>query len=313
MNFINRLRYYFTNNPTAYKSEFILLFCSLVWGFSFPSVKLALNYMSPNAFIFFRFFVTFIIFYAVYRKRIKTFKRVDVIRGIILGGFLFVGFLSQTIGLIYTTSANSAFITGTNLILIPFVQIIIIKIKPKFENIIGVIIVMFGIYILSDIQNTRLNIGDFITMICAVAFAFHIVYLDKYSNISDTLPLIYGQYLAMTVLSFLSLVFFEYLWLGQFKFEYNHFLLFSIVFNGIFSTFIALFLAMRFQKYTTPIRAGLIYNMEQVFAVIFAFFLISEMLSKNQIIGAFIILAGLLFSEFYSEIKRRFKRETPVY
>lgn len=264
--------------------------------------------MSPNAFIFFRFFLTLLIFLAVYRKRIKTYKRVDVTRGVILGGFLFVGFLAQTIGLIYTSSANSAFITGTNLMLIPFVQIIIIKIKPKFENIIGIVIVMFGIFILSDVQHTSLNFGDFVTMICAVAFSFHIVYLDKYSHISDTMPLIYGQYLAMTVLSFLSMFFFEHLWLGQFKFEYNHFLLFSIVFNGIFSTFIALFLAMRFQKYTTPVRAGLIYNMEQVFAVIFAFFLISEMLSKNQIIGAFIILGGLLFSEFYSEIKRRLNK-----
>jgi drug/metabolite transporter (DMT)-like permease len=307
LNYIRRLRYYFTSNPTAYKSEFILLFCSLVWGFSFPSVKLALNYMSPNAFIFFRFFITLSIFLAVYRKRIKTFKPVEVKRGVILGCFLFVGFLTQTIGLLYTSSANSAFITGTNLILIPIVQIIIIKIKPKFENIIGIAIVMFGIYILSDVQNTQLNYGDFITMICSVAFAFHIVYLDKYSHISDTMPLIYGQYLAMTILSFLSMLFFEYLWIGQFKFEYNNFLLFSIVFNGIFSTFIALFLAMRFQKYTTPVRAGLIYNMEQVFAVIFAFFLISEMLSKNQIIGALIILVGLLFSEFYSEIKRRFQ------
>jgi drug/metabolite transporter (DMT)-like permease len=265
--------------------------------------------MSPNAFIFFRFFVTIVIFYTVYKKRIKTFKIIDVKRGIILGGFLFIGFLSQTIGLIYTSSANSAFITGTNLILIPFIQIIIIKVKPKVENVIGIIIVMFGIYILSDIRNTSLNFGDFVTMICAVAFSFHIVYLDKYSHLSDTLPLIYGQYLAMTVLSFISMVFFEHLWLGQFRFEYNNFLLFSIVFNGIFSTFIALFLAMRFQKYTTPVRAGLIYNMEQVFAVIFAYFLISEILNKNQIAGAIIILLGLLFSEFYSEIKRRFSKE----
>jgi drug/metabolite transporter (DMT)-like permease len=261
--------------------------------------------MSPNAFIFFRFFLTLIIFYAAYRKRIKEFKKPDVINGVILGVFLFVGFLSQTVGLLHTTSANSAFITGTYLILIPFVQIIVVKIKPKPENIIGVMIVMVGIYFLSDIQNTDLNFGDFITMICSVAFAYHIVYLDKYSKISDTLPLIYGQYLAMTVLSFLSLILFEGYWTNSFKFEFNWFLIFSIVFNGIFSTFIALFLAMKFQKYTTPIRAGLIYNMEQVFAVMFGYFIISEYLKGNQILGAIIILAGLLFSEFYQEIRKR--------
>jgi len=309
MNVIHKARYFFNENPTQYKSEFILLFCSLVWGFSFPSVKMALNYMSPNAFIFFRFFVTMIIFYGAYRKRIKEFKREDVKNGVILGIFLFIGFLSQTVGLIHTTSANSAFITGTYLILIPIVQIMVIKVRPKIENIIGVLIVIAGIYILSDVQNTDLNFGDFITMICSVAFAYHIVYLDKYSRISDTLALIYGQYLAMTVLSFLSLILLEGFWTNTFRVEFNWFLIFSIIFNGIFSTFIALFLAMKFQKYTTPIRAGLIYNMEQVFAVIFAYFLISEYLKGNQILGALIILAGILFSEFYQEIRKKFVNE----
>ena len=309
MNYFKKLRYYFTASPTAFKSEFILLSCSLVWGFSFPSVKLALNYMSPNAFIFFRFFVTILIFYAFYRKQIKSYKRVDVKRGVILGIFLFIGFLTQTVGLSYTSSANSAFITGTYLILIPIIQIAVLKIKPRFENIIGIAIVICGIYILSDIRNSSLNFGDFITMICSVAFAYHIVYLDKYSHISDTMPLIYGQYLAMTVLSFLSMIFVEHFWMNDLRFVYNNFLLFSVVFNGIFSTFIALFLAMRFQKYTTPVRAGLIYNMEQVFAVIFAYFLISEVLTAGQILGAAIILCGLLFSEFYSEIKKRLNKQ----
>ena len=305
MNAIIRLKNYFSSNPTQYKSEVILLICSLVWGFSFPSVKIALNYMSPNAFIFFRFFLTVIIFYGFYRGRIKEFKKDDVRKGIILGIFLFLGFVSQTVGLQHTPSANSAFITGTYLVLIPFVQIMVIKVKPKVENVIGVIIVMFGIYILSDIKNTELNFGDIITMICSVAFAYHIVYLDKYSRDSDALPLIWGQYLAMAVLSLFSLVFIEHLWLDSFKAEFNWFLVFSIVFNGIFSTFIALFLAIKFQKYTTPIRAGLIYNMEQVFAVVFGFILISELLSGNQIVGALIILIGFIFSEFYQEIKKK--------
>jgi len=305
LNFISRTRNYFVNNPTKYKSEFILLFCAFVWGFSFPSVKLALDYSSPNAFIFFRFFLTIIIFYLFYKKRIKKFKKQDVKYGIILGTYLFVGFISQTVGMMFTSAANSAFITGINIILIPFTQVLIIKVKPKIENIIGIFIVIIGIYVLSNIRTTQLNIGDLITIACAFTFSIHIVYLDKYSRISDTLALIYGQYLTMTVLSFLSMFFVEYLWLDSFKFEFSPFLIFSIVFNGIFSTFLALYLAMRFQKYTTPVRAGLIYNMEQVFAVIFAYLLINEVLARHQIIGALIILTGLLFSEFYSEIKRR--------
>lgn len=303
MNLYQKTRYFFAENPTQYKSEFILLFCAIVWGISFPSVKLALAYISPNAFIFLRFFVTLAVFYVFYREKIRNFGKRDVIHGIILGVYLFIGFIAQTIGLLHTTAANSAFITGTNLILIPFVQFAVIRIKPKVENIIGVIIVMIGIYILSDLQRTSMNWGDFVTIFCAVAFAFHIVYLHKYSKESPALPLIYGQYLSMTVLSFISMIIFEVIIIGNLKFEYSNILLFSVVFNGIFSTFIAFVLAIKFQKYTTPIRAGLIYNMEQVFAVIFSFIIISEILTFNQVIGSVVILSGLLISEFYSIIK----------
>lgn len=305
-NLFGRIRHYYTDNPTNYKSEFLLLLCAFVWGFSFPSVKIALDYSSPNAFIFFRFFLTLIVFYAFYRKRIKQFERKAVYQGVILGFFLFAGFVTQTFGLKFTSASNSAFITGTYLVLVPFIQMAIIKVKPKFENIIGIAIVIAGVYILSDISGSRLNSGDLITVICSVAFAFHIVYLDKFSRVSDTLALIWGQYFAMTLFSFLSLIFVEHMWLGTFKLEFNSFMIFSTVFNGIFSTFIALYIAMRFQKYTTPVRAGLVYNMEQVFAVIFSYFMLSEVLSLNQVTGAALILSGLLFSEFYQGIRRKF-------
>ncbi len=297
---------YFTDNPTNYKSEFLLLLCAFVWGFSFPSVKIALDYASPNAFIFFRFFLTLIVFYVFYRKRIKKFEKKAVYQGVILGFFLFAGFVTQTFGLKFTSASNSAFITGTYLVLVPFIQMAVIKVKPKFENIIGIAIVIAGVYVLSGIRDSELNFGDLITVICSVAFAFHIVYLDKFSRESDTLALIWGQYFAMTLFSFLSLIFIEYLWLGSFKLELNSFMIFSTAFNGIFSTFIALYIAMRFQRYTTPVRAGLVYNMEQVFAVIFSYFMLSEVLSVNQLTGAALILGGLLFSEFYQGIRRKF-------
>lgn len=294
------------NNRKQYQSEFILLFCSLVWGFSFPSVKIALNYISPNAFIFFRFAFTIILFIIIFQKKIRSADKKSIKYGFILGAFLFVGFVTQTIGLKHTTASNSAFITGTNLILIPFVQLIVIKTKPKSENIIGIIIVVAGLFFLTEIKNAKFNFGDFITLFCAVAFAFHIVFLDLFSKKGETISLIYGQYISMTLLSFIYLIFYEIPFSGSFKFVHSEFLYFSIIFNGLFSTFIALFLAMKYQKFTTPVRAGLIYNMEQVFAVFFSYLLLSEILSSNQIVGAVFMILGLAYSEFYAEIRNKF-------
>ena len=73
--------------------------------------------------------------------------------------------------------------------------------------------------------------------------------------------------------------------------------------NSIFANYIGLIISFKYQKDTTPVRAGLIYNMEQIFAVFFAYIFISEIMTLKQVIGALIMIFGLLISEFYSIIK----------
>ena len=136
-------------NP-QYKAEFLIFFVSITWGLSFPLVKIGLNYSSPIFYVFVRFLITTIIFCAIYHKRLNKINFSDFKYGIYIGIFLFVGYVTQTIGLKYTTAANSAFITGTNIVFLPFTQLLIIKTRPKFENVLGIIIVLLGLYYLTD-------------------------------------------------------------------------------------------------------------------------------------------------------------------
>jgi drug/metabolite transporter (DMT)-like permease len=222
---------------------------------------------------------------------------------LILGVFLFAGFLAQTIGLKYTTASKSAFITGTNIALLPFVQMLIIRTKPNLGNVIGIIIVLFGLYFLTELKSVNINIGDTVTLLCAVAFAFHIVYLDKYSKKSEAISLVLGQYVAMLVLSFLYMIVFEGLIFNDLIFKLNANSIFIIIFTSFFSTFLAFYLAIKYQKFVTPVRAGLIYNMEQVTAVISAYIILNEIMNFNQIIGAVIMTIGLIISEIFTKFK----------
>jgi drug/metabolite transporter (DMT)-like permease len=268
-------------------------------------IKIGLEYSPPFTFVFIRFFITLIIFTIIFYKKIVKFKFVDVKYGIYLGIFLFIGFITQTTGLKYTTASNSAFITGTNIVLLPFAQILILKTKPKFENILGIAIVTIGLYFLTNIKGTETNIGDLITIFCAISFAFYIVYLDKFSVRSDTNALIYGQFIATTFLSLLSVLFFENYFFGDIKFVLSNTLIGSLIYNAIFNTFIGLLLSTRYQKFTTPVRAGLIYNMEQFFAVITAYFILNELMTGTQLFGAGIMIIGVIVSEFYYLIFRK--------
>lgn len=268
-------------------------------------IKIGLEFSPPFTFVFIRFFVTLIIFSIFFYKKILKFKFNEVRYGVYLGIFLFIGFITQTTGLIFTTASNSAFITGTNIVLLPFAQILIIKTKPKFENILGIIIVVIGLYFLTNIKSDNINTGDLLTVFCAISFAFYIVLLDKFSEKADTNALIFGQFVATTFLSLLSVLFLEKYFFGDIAFTLNYTLVGSLIYNSIFNTFLGLFLSTRYQKFTSPVRAGLIYNMEQVFAVIAAYFILKELFTGTQIIGAVIMIIGVVISEFYNIIFRK--------
>lgn len=293
----------------TYKAEIILFIVTFSWGLSFPLIKISLNFISPGLFIFIRFFITFVVFIILFRKKIDFKKISEWKYGLILGIFLFAGFAFQTLGLKFTSASKSAFITGTALAVIPFAQYIIIKTKPKAENVFGGIIVMIGLYILSEAYFTIPNIGDILTLICAISFALHIVYLDKYSQTINFNYLVFGQFLTMMVLSLVFMLVSEVFVTNELFISINTLLIFTLAYASLFSTLISIILMTKYQKLTTPLRAGIIYNMESIFAVFFAFIILGEILNFNQIIGAVIMLTGLLISEFYGFVKFKLSHE----
>ncbi len=290
----------------TYKAELILFTITFSWGLSFPLIKISLNFISPFFFLFVRFFLTVLLFYFIFRNKIvlKDFDKWK--EGIILGIFLFSGFAFQTIGLKYTTASKSAFITGTAIVLIPFVQYLILKIKPKPENITGGLIVLAGLYILSEAYITVPNFGDILTVLCSVSFAVHIVLLNKFTTESNFYYMAFGQFLTMAVLSFFFLIIFEIEIYDEFKIEINSTLVITLVYSSLIATLASIILITKYQQETTPLRAGIIYSMESVFAVFFAFIILGEILNLNQIKGALLMILGLLISEFYGYIKYKF-------
>jgi drug/metabolite transporter (DMT)-like permease len=55
--------------------------------------------------------------------------------------------------------------------------------------------------------------------------------------------------------------------------------------TAVFSTVIAFWVQAHFQRYSTPTRAVLIYNLEPVFSALFALWLLHETFSANVIFG----------------------------
>jgi drug/metabolite transporter (DMT)-like permease len=278
-------------NPRT-KAEFYLLSITFIWGSTFVLSKYLLGYITPLAYIGIRFSIAALLFSLIFFKQIRTLSKGAAIKGGILGALLFSGFAAQTIGLQYTTASKSAFITGMMVVFTPICQLIIERRPPKVGNIIGVVLVTIGLYLLTSPAGSEFNVGDALNLLCALTFGLYIVYLDVFSKGLDTAQLTFMQFVATAALGLVGAGLFEHVsvQLGSEPVLVLGYLI-------VFATIIALYIQVRFQKDTTPTRSAIIFSIEPVIAAVFAYLTLGEVLGTLGVIGGGLIVGGLLISE----------------
>jgi drug/metabolite transporter (DMT)-like permease len=267
------------------KAELALLGVTVFWGFTFPAMKVSLDYLPPILFLAYRFGLAFLIMLFLFGRRVlkrETFKE-----GFILGLTLFFGHGFQIVGLKYTTASNSAFITSLYVVFTPFIAYFLIGERVTRRDLTSLILAVIGLYLISG-AGTSINYGDFLTLLCALSFAFQIVLVHKFGE-KDYLSLNFWQLFWNFVLSLLFALFFEepvfprdiVPWLG-------------ILYTAVFATVIAFTVQLKYQRYTTAQRAALIYSSEPVFGSLAAYLTLGETLSLRGYLGATLIMSGIL-------------------
>lgn len=274
------------------KAELLLLVLTFIWGATFPLVKTALNYSSPFVFVIIRFGLAALVFWLIFSKNIRLREKAVLKAGAIIGVFLFLGYAFQTMGLKYTAASKSAFITGLFVVMIPPLSFVILKEKMRIFSVIGVILAVSGLYLLTRPKGSEFNVGDLLTFFCAVSFSLQVIFVQIYTKRYDFFTLTLVQILVTTLLSFP----FMFL-LGGIKLVYHPHLLWAILVCAILATALALYIQNRMQRDTTAVKAALIYAMEPVFAAVFSYLLLGEILGWLGILGGGLILSGMLCSE----------------
>jgi drug/metabolite transporter (DMT)-like permease len=293
-----------------YTGEVALIFNTLIWGGTFALIKNALTDISPVLFVGLRFGLATLLFLPFVYKHLKNTNRRTLIAGSILGVFYFSGFITQTIGLNLTTATKSGFITGTFVVFIPILQLAIEKRKPKWFNLVGVGFVLVGLVMLSSKGNnvfeffeqigSDFNLGDFFTLICALLFAFQVVYVDIFTKKYDYLPMVFTQLLITGLGGILISIILSSTGIEMIKFAANANVISSILYTAIFASIVATIIQLRYQKTVSPTKAGIIFSIEPIFAAVFANFLLSEKISNFGLIGSVLIFVGLIVSEAFS-------------
>lgn len=239
------------------KAELILLSITLIWGGTFAVVKFALANSSPLTFLAIRFGIASLIFPLIYRKNYFSMDKATFIGGAFLGVLLMVGFAFQTIGLKYTTSSKSAFITGLLVAFTPIAQAIIERKLPSKGNLIGVGLVAVGLYLLTSPSGQGFNIGNILTFFCAISYAIYIVYLDIFSKKHDVSKLTLLQLSITSLLSIAIAPFVETM-----EVHLTTGFIWALLYTSILATVFATYLQTKYQRDTTPVRAAIIFSMD---------------------------------------------------
>jgi drug/metabolite transporter (DMT)-like permease len=283
-------------------ADISLLFVTFIWGTTFVLVQNAIGLLEPFSFNGIRFLaaaIMLLFLLLIFERKQLLFLNIKMLAsGVFIGFWLFLGYATQTIGLLYTTTSKAGFITGLSVIFVPLFSMFLLKQFPSRNAVIGVTIATFGLFLLTMTDVSSLNIGDGFVFICAISFALQIIFTGKFSSKYPTLLLTVIQISTVAILSIISALFFED-WRKSFNPEIllSKDVIIALIITSIFATALAFLIQTNFQKYTTATRVALIFAMEPVFAAIAGYYWAAERLSYSALFGCLLIFAGMIFAE----------------
>lgn len=275
-----------------YIGEIGLLVTAIIWGTGFPVSAIALDYFSPYQILAGRFVIGAILLGVIFYKKLLKLSAAVLLKGGLLGVFLYGAFAFQTVGLQYTTPSNNAFLTAVNVLIVPFIAFVLYRRKVSLFEIAGAILAMTGIALLSLNGSLTVNPGDVLSLLCAVFFAFHIFYTGQFVRKEDAISLTLVQ---MTVASVIA-------WIvigvkGEASLPMTTASATSLLYLGVFSTTLAFLLQTVAQKHVSETKAAILLSMESLWGMIFSIIMLREIVTGQMLIGAGLILVAIVLAE----------------
>jgi drug/metabolite transporter (DMT)-like permease len=299
----------------------LMLFVVAVWGSTFVLVKSALSDATPGAFNLVRMTLAFAVLGVAYHRYWREIRGWQVGAGALVGLCLALGYQFQTTGLARTTPSKSAFITGLLVVMVPLLSIIPGlrppgARPPRWNAFLGAALAFTGIVLLTAPaagpiagsasllgqtarllpDMTSINLGDLLTLGCALGFAFHCLALSHIS------PRIAFQPLALLQVGFCAL----FMALSLPLIEHPHLawtprLTVALGIAAVLSTAVGFSVQSWVQSVLPPTHTALLLTLEPVFALMTSFLLMGERLGLRPACGALLILAGIALTELMSQ------------
>jgi len=291
-------------SPKAMKllAKPMLFAASLIWGTTFFLTKNTLDVLPVYYLLAMRFTGAAVLLALAAGKRWKSFTPDYLWRAGITSGFLFVCYVSQTYGLTMTTASKSAFLTAVYCVLVPFFAWGMLKRRPDRYNILAAVLCIAGVGLVSLDGQGSFNMGDVLTLVCALSYGVFFVLLEKWAQGKDIYLITTWQF------AFSAL----YSWVlgiagGPFPAEAmartEVFLL--VAYLCVMATAVAFLLQNVALVWTDSVSASIILSLESVFGVLFSVLIYGEPVTLQLVAGFVLIFVAVICSETKFSFLRR--------
>ena len=290
-------------NTKKAKGNALLLLTAFIWGIAFVAQSAGMDYVGPFAFLFARsvlgglvlipciFLMDHLTPEAEREKKRQMPKRPLLIGGVCCGCVLFLASSLQQYGIQYTTVGKAGFITALYIIIVPFLRIFTgQRIRRKLW--ISVALAVVGMYFLCITEGFSISAGDFLELLCAVAFACHILVIDHFSPQVDGVRMSCIQFLVCGLLSGVCMLITEHPEMPLILQAWQ-----PILYAGVFSCGVGYTLQIVGQKGTDPTVASLILSLESVVSVLAGWLLLGQRLSVRELSGCALMFVAILLAQ----------------
>lgn len=281
------------------KGQIGLLLVAIIWGSGFVMSSISLEYFSPIHVLGLRFTLAFLLMILLFRNQLKHLQKGTVVKGVVLGVLLYLAFLFQTVGLVYTTPSKNAFLTAFNVVLVPLISALFLRKKLAMPAIVGALLAISGIAVISLNDFNNINLGDILTLICALFFALQIIFTNLYVIGENVYALNTIQMGTAAVCALLVAVI-----EGKMP-DFSHLDgNLAVLYLGAISTMLAFLLQTASQQFTKETETAIILSTESVFGMLFSVLLLHEAVTVRMLIGAALILMGVVIVELKPKVKK---------
>lgn len=276
-----------------FKGTASLLLATVIWGSAFVAQSVGMDKLGPFTFQAVRCLLAVIVLSGIVLvKSPALFRNRSLWRaGFLCGAALFAASSLQQMGLQHTDAGKAGFLTAMYIVLVPVLGFFLGK-KPPKTTLLSVILAVVGLYLLSCVGVTQINVGDLLLIGCAIAFTIQITLIDQLAPGLNGLALNCVQCLVCGLLS-LPFLFLEGPSFGDITAAWL-----PLCYAGVLSLGVAYSLQIVGQKNLEPATASVLMSLESVFAALAGWLILQETMTGYEITGCVLLFAAVIISQF---------------